>query len=59
MSFNKITGGFFPLLSFQSGSKNVNKRRYLEIGAFHIQLRVQMNVLKKKHLTSMEKTTLI
>ena len=50
-------GVSFPLPSFQSGSKNVNKREYLGIGAFHIQLRVQMNVLK--HLKSMENTTLI
>ena len=52
-------GVSFPLLCFQSGSKNVNKRQYLGIGAFHIQLRVQMNVYLNKHLTSMENTTLI
>ena len=47
MCSNKLTEGSFPLLSFQSGSKNVNGRQYLGIGVFHIQLRVQMNVLKK------------
>ena len=40
-------GVSFPLLSFQSGSKNVNKRQYLGIRAFHIPLRVQMYVLKQ------------
>ena len=29
----------FPLLSFGSGSKNVNKRQYLEICEFHIPLK--------------------
>ena len=38
-------GVSFPLLSFQLGSKNVSKRQYLGIHAFHDPLRVQMNVL--------------
>ena len=36
----------FPLLTFQSGRKNVSKRQYLGIREFHVPLRVQMNVLK-------------
>ena len=39
-------GVSFPVLSFQSGNKNVNKRQYLAISAFHIPLRVQIKVLK-------------
>ena len=47
---NKLTGSFFPLAkSFQSGSKNLNKRQYLGIRAFHVPLRVQMNVLNKQN----------
>ena len=39
-------GVSFPLLSLQSGNKNVNRRQYLGISAFHIPLRVQIKVLK-------------
>ena len=39
-------GVSFPLLSLQSGNKNVNRRQYLGISAFHIPLRVHIKVLK-------------
>ena len=46
MCSNKLKEGFFPLAIFHQEAKNVNKIQYLGIRAFHIPLRVQMNILK-------------
>ena len=42
-------GDSFPLLSLQSGNKNVNKGQYLGISAFHIPLRVQIKYSNKQN----------
>ena len=48
MCSNKLTGGFFPLAIFSIRKQKRRKKTAWNLGnrAFHIPLRVQMNVLK-------------
>ena len=57
--FQQAQRGFLSPCYLSSGSKNVNKIQYLGIRAFHIPLRVQMNILKWPKQVCMENTILI